>query len=160
MQQTPETIRSADAETLAEMDIEYPFDEELTVPQFSGESRLFIGKLSDDIVVSSVWRASGKVSGNVVFHRRNGIAICDAIDQLLTSESAWEHPVSITEGKDSITVSFSSSWPHNTPAPLERINVINRRNYLLDGLESHIVEISLPPSEAKKFADKLRQILT
>lgn len=157
MQQETETIRSADAETLAEIDIEYSYDEELTVPQFAGKSKLLIGRLGDDIVVSSVWRNSGKASGDVVFQRRNAIEICEAIERLLSAEEAWDHPIAIENGKDKVTVSFSSSWPHNTTAPLERVQVINRRSYLLDGLESHIVEISLPPSQAKKFAEKLRQ---
>lgn len=158
MQQEIEHITSADATTIAEMDVEYLHDEELTVPQFAGKSRVFIGTLGDDIVVSSVWRNSGKASGDVVFEKRNATAICDAIEQLTSVESPWEQPIVIEQGRDQITVSYSSSWPHNTTAPLERIQVINRRNYTLDGLESHIVEISLPPAQAKKFADKLRQI--
>lgn len=159
MQQEIEHITSADATTIAEMDVEYLHDEELTVPQFAGKSKIFIGTLRDDIVVSSVWRNSGKASGDVFFEKRNATAICDAIEQLTSVESPWEQPIVIEEGKDQITVSYSSSWPHNTTAPLERIQVINRRNYTLDGLESHIVEISLPPAQAKKFADKLRQIV-
>ena len=159
MEQEPEAIRSADAETLAGMDIEYLYDEELTVPQFAGASRLMIGTLGDDIVVSSIWRNSGKASGDVAFDRRNGLAICDAIDKILSAETPWEERVEIADGKDKITVSFSSSWPHNTTAPLERVQVINRRNYTLDGLESHIVYVLLPPSQAKKFADKLRSVL-
>lgn len=159
MQDETETISSADADTLAEIEIEYANDEELTVPQFAGKSKVLIGTLGDDIVVSSLWRNSGKTSGDVVFSRENAIAICEAIDQLITAEAPWDQPISITQGQDKVVVSFSNSWPHNTTAPLERVQVINRRNYLLDGLESHIVEISLPPSQAKKLADKLRQVL-
>lgn len=159
MQQETETISSADAKTLAEIEIEYANDEELTVPQFAGKSKVLIGTRGDDIVVSSVWRNSGKTSGDVVFSRANGIEISDAIEQLLSAEAPWNQPISILKGKDKVVVSFSSSWPHNTTAPLERVQVINRRNYVLDGLESHIVEVSLPPSQARKFADKLREVL-
>lgn len=159
MPKETEAIRSADAQPLAEIEIEYPYDEELTVPHFAGKSKLLIGRLGDDIVVSSVWRNSGKASGDVAFERRNGIGICEAIEQLLSSESPWDGPIAIASGKDDLTISFSSSWPHNTSAPLERVQVINRRNYLLDGLESHIAEFSLPPSQAKRFAEKLRQVL-
>lgn len=159
MEQEPENIRSADAEMLTEINIEYPYDEELTVPQFAGKSKLMIGTLGNDIVVSSIWRNSGKASGDVVFERGNGLAICDAIDKVLSAETPWEERVEIADGKDKITVSFSSSWPHNTTAPLERVQVINRRNYTLDGLESHIVYVLLPPTQAKKFADELRLVL-
>ena len=149
MQQDTETISSADANTLGEIEIEYAYDEELTVPQFAGVSKVLIGTLGDDIIVSSVWRNSGKTSGNVVFDRQNTAAICEAIEQLVSAETRSEEPILVTNGKDSVTVSFTSSWPHNTTAPLERIQVINRRNYLLDGLESHIVEI-IPTAIASK----------
>lgn len=158
-EQETETISSADAEILAAVDIEYANDEELTVPQFAGKSKLLIGRLGSDIVVSSVWRNTGKASGDVVFEQNSGTKVCDAVEQLLSAETPWEKPISIDTGKDKLTVSFSSSWPHNTSAPLERVQVINRRNYVLDGLESHIVEISLPPSQARKFAETLRQVL-
>ena len=159
MQQETEIFTSADASIFAEMDIEYSNDEELTVPHFAGKSKLMIGFLGDDIVISSVWRNSGKASGDVVFHRRNAFRICGAIDGLLASDKPWDGPAAIEEGKDKLTVSFSSSWPHNTIAPIERVQVGNRRNYMLDGLESHIVEVSLPPSQASRFADLLRQVL-
>lgn len=159
MPEKPETILSVDAETLAVIDVEYSNDEVLTVPQFAGKSKVLIGRLGEDIVVSSVWRNSGKTSGDVVFERQNGVVVCDALEKLLASDMPWEQPISITNGNDKLTVSFSSSWPHNTTAPIERIQIINRRNYLLDGLESHIVEVSLPPSQARKFADSLRLAL-
>jgi hypothetical protein len=155
----PEIFTSTDAEILAELNIENPYDEELTVPQFAGKSKLMIGTLGEDVVVSSVWRNSGKASGDVVFGWANAAAVVDAIERLLSFESPWEQPISITNGMDKLSVSFSSSWPHNTTAPLERVQVINRRNYMLDGLESHIVEISLPPSQARKFADELRRVI-
>jgi hypothetical protein len=158
MEPETEIISSADAETMAELDIEYPHDEELTVPQFAYQSRLLIGKLRDDLVISAVWKSTGTSRGILVFQQANRAALSDAIDRILASPEPWENAAEVSSGKDKLVIAFSNSWSHTTPAPLERLNVRNQRNYVLDGVESTHEGISLPPASARLLAGKLRTL--
>lgn len=160
MKQGAEIFNSEEAETIAEIDIEYLHDEEITVPQFAYQSKLLIGKLGDDFVVSATWRSTGTGRGILVFERGSGSAVCDAIDRILASPEPWETPIEISNGSDRLTVTFSSSWSHTVPAPLERLNIRNRRNYVLDGVEAAVEGISLPPASARRFADEMRRAAT
>jgi hypothetical protein len=152
----PEIIKSADAETIAELAIEYPHDEELTVPQFAYQSKLVISKLRDDFVISAVWKSTGTGRGILVFQQANRVTLCEAVDRILASPEPWENSTRFSFGKDKLVIACSSSWPHTTPAPLERLSIRNQRNYLLDGVESAHEGISLPPAIAQLFVEKLR----
>lgn len=153
-----EVIDASRAEMLGEIPVEYGNDEEITKPGSATQVKLFVGILETDVVVSSLNRNSGKISGELAIEKENVLFIADAIEKLLSAEKPWEEPIEKKTGKDDLLVFYSSSWAHNLPAPLERVVVRNRRTYVIDGLRAHLLGLEMPPPTARKFAAEIRKL--
>jgi hypothetical protein len=158
MSQQIENIDSKRARTISEFLLEYENDEEITKPDAAQRARLFIGVLDDDVIVSSQSRNTGEIWGNIAIEKRNINFVAESIEKLLGAEKPWETPIEYENGKDRLLIYYGSSWAHNLPAPFERINVRNRRNYEMDGLRSIDVEMELPPRMAQKFAEQIKKL--
>jgi len=153
-----EVIDFRQAQTLGEISIEYENDERITKPESATQNKLFIGVAEDDVVVSSLARNGGKVSGELAIEKENILFVADAIEKLLSAEKPWENPIERKNGKDDLLIFYSSSWAHNLPAPLERIVVRNRRRYVIDGLRAHLLGLELPPGAAREFAGEIKKL--
>lgn len=153
-----EVIDASRAQTLGEISIEYENDEEITKPESATQTKLFIGVAGDEVVISSLNKNSGKVSGELAVEKENILFVADAIEKLSGEEKPWEKPIEAQRGKDDLLVFYSSSWAHNLPAPLERVVVRNRRQYVIDGLRSHLLGLELPPPAARKFAAEIKKL--
>jgi hypothetical protein len=153
-----EVIDFRQAETLGEIPIEYENDEEITKPDSATQVKLFVGVAETDVVVSSLNKTSGKVSGELAIEKQNVLFVADAIEKLLSAEKPWDEPIEKKSGKDDLLIFYSSSWAHNLPAPLERVVVRNRRRYVIDGLRAHLLGLEMPPGAARKFIAEIRKL--
>ena len=158
MNDQAETIDSSEMQILDEFPVEYRNDEEITAPENSEKAGLAVCALVENIIIAYRSRKSGRLIGEIVFEKQSGAPIAAGIDELLSQEKPWDAPIEIKDGKDEILMTFSSSQAHNLPAPLERVNIYNRRNYELDGLRSRDVWVSLPPHSAQQLAKSLAKL--
>lgn len=157
MAEAAEKIDSSQMKILSEFSVEYENDEEITKPDSAEKKKVFLCSLDENVIVAYQSRITGRIVSVIVFEKDNAFEVGKTINKILDSREPWSEPAEIEEGKDKILITYSSSWAHNLPAPLERINVYNRRNYELDELRAQDMWLSLPPKMAKKFADEIEK---
>lgn len=154
-----EIIESDNAEVLAEIPFDYDNDEEITKPDSTLETKIFVCRLNEtETVFRSLDRNSGKISGDLVIETQNLPFVAESIDRLLSLEKPWNENLELKNGKDDLLIYFASSWAGNLPAPFERISVNNRRLYVLDGLRSQLLGVNLPLKTAHKIVEEIRKI--
>lgn len=158
MNEQAEIIDSSKMQILNCFPVEYENDEEITAPENAEKSEVCVCSLDKNIIVASRSKKSGRLIGEIVFDKRSASPVAKGFDKLLSEEKPTDAPVEFENGADKILITFSSSWAHNLPAPLERINFYNRRNYELDDLRSRDIWLSLPPKSARRLADELAKL--
>lgn len=158
MDETAEIIDSSQMNVLSEFSLEYENDEEITKAESTTRVKLYLGTLKDDVIISSLSRNTQEMQGDLVVEKQNIRFVGESINELLKKEKPWEESIKEESGKDKILITYSSSWAHNLPAPFERINVYNRRNYELDGLRSRDWWLTLPPKMAQRLADEITKL--
>lgn len=151
-----EKIDSSGMRVLSEFPVKYENDEELTIPHEAEKATILIGALDENIIIAYSSKKTGNIISEIVFERNNIFSVGQSISEILEKREPWNEPFKYESGKDNILVTYSSSWAHNLPAPLERVNVYNRRNYELDGLRARDMWLSLPPKMARKLADEIK----
>lgn len=142
-------------EILSEFPLEYDNDEEITKSESTSRIKTYIGTLENDVIISSLSRNTHEVTGDLVVEKQNITFIAESINRLLDEEKPWEESIKKESGKDKLLIYYSSSWANNLPAPYERINVENKRNYELDNLRSRDWWLELPPRMAQRLADEI-----
>lgn len=157
MTENVETFDSKQMEILTEFPVEYDNDEEITVPQNAEKSHVLLARLGENLVIGYRWKKTGEAVGSVIFENRNILSVADGIVKLLNEEEPWNAPLEFDAGRDKVLITYSSSWAHNLPAPLERVNVYNHGSYEFDGLRAHDVWFSVPPKFAQKLADEIKK---
>lgn len=145
-------------EILSEFPVEYDNDEEITVPQNAEKSHVLLGTLGENIVIAYRSKKSNRIITDVVFEKESILSVGKSINGILREGELWTQPVEYEKGKDKVLVTYSSSFGHTITAPLERVNVYNRRDYELDGLRAQDMWLSLPPRMAKKLAGEIEKI--
>lgn len=158
MNQETEIINSSRMTVLSEFPVEYENDEQITKPEDAEKADLYICSLDENIVVAYRSAKTGRRISELVFEKTNVSAVAGSVDKLLETENPWDAPLEIESGRDKILITYSSSWAGNLPAPLERINVYNRRDYELDDLRARDVWLSLPPKTARRFAVEMTKL--
>ncbi|MDQ3323397.1 MAG: hypothetical protein M3525_13350, partial [Acidobacteriota bacterium] len=136
MNEEAEIIDSSKMEILSEFPLEYENDEEITKAESTARTKLYIGTIGSDVIISSLSRNTNEIRGDLVVEKQNIVFVGESINELLNREKPWEESIKKESGKDKLLIYYSSSWANNLPAPFERIVVRNRRNYVLDRLEA------------------------
>ncbi|MDQ3323974.1 MAG: hypothetical protein M3525_16290 [Acidobacteriota bacterium] len=145
-------------EVLSEFPLEYDNDEEITKSESTSRIKTYIGIIENNVIISSLSRNTGEITGDLVVEKRNIVFIADSINELLNREKPWEESIKAESGKDKLLIYYSSSWANNLPAPFERVNIENKRNYELDNLRSRDWWLILPPRMAQKLADEIAKL--
>ncbi len=158
MNKEPEIIDSNQMKVLSNFPIEYENDEEITKPESAEKAELSICSLDKNIIIAYRSKKSGRLISEIIFDKQNILLVAKNVDKLLSEEKPWDKPIEFENGKDKLLITYSSSWAHNLPAPFERINIYNRRNYELDNLQSRDIWLSLPPEMAQRFADEITKL--
>jgi hypothetical protein len=158
MNEEPEIIDSSKMEVLSEFPLEYENDEEITKAESTAGIKLYVGIMENDVIISSLSRNTHEVRGDLVVEKQNILFVAESIKELLNRDKPWEESIKKESGKDKLLIYYSSSWAHNLPAPFERVVVRNRRNYVVDRLESTFLGLELPPKMAQRFADEITKL--
>lgn len=151
-----EKFDSSELNILSEFPIEYDNDEEITVPHNAEKSHVLLGTLDESAALGYRWKKTNEAVVSVIFEKSNIQLIADGIEKLLNEKEPWNAPLEFDGGRDRILITYSSSWAHNLPAPLERVNVYNHGSYELDGLRAQDVWFSVPPKAANQLAQEIR----
>lgn len=153
-----EIIDSSKIEILSEFPLEYESDEEITKAEGTAGIKLYVGIRENDVIISSLSRNTHEVRGDLVVEKQNILFVAESMKELLNRDKPWEESIKKESGKDKLLIYYSSSWAHNLPAPFERINIENKRNYELDDLRSRDWWLILPPRMAQRFADEITKL--
>ena len=156
MNEQTEIFDSAKMKVLGEFALEYDNDETITQPAESSRAKIFVGTIGENIIIASQSRNTQEITGDLIVEKQNLRFIAESIEDLLDREKPWEAAIERESGKDNLQIYLTNSWAHNLPAPLERINIKNSRNYELDGLRSRDWWLSLPPRMAQKLLDEIK----
>ena len=158
MNEEPEIIDSSKMEVLSEFPLEYENDEEITKAESTSRIKTYVGVIGNNVIISSLSKNTHEITGDLVVEKRNIMFIAESINELLDREKAWEESIKKESGKDKLLIYYSSSWANNLPAPFERINIENKRNYELDDLRSRDWWLILPPRMAQRLADEITKL--
>lgn len=154
-----EVISSQDAQPIFEIPINYPNDEEITMPTRCENSKIYFCDLDGEKVFTGYPGKADKIPANLVVKNENLQFMADSLESLANSESPWQKEYVKDNEGDKLSIFFESNWGHDLPAPYERIVIRNERKYILDGLRSHLLVLELPKKAAQDLAKKLSEYL-
>lgn len=158
MTENVEKFDTSRMEILSEFPVKYDNDEEITKPQDSDKAKIYIASLNENVVIAYQSRKTGRIVSDIVFEKDSILSVGKGVNEVLEKDEPWKEPVEYEKGRDNVLITYSSSFGHDVVAPLERVNVYNRRNYELDGLRAQDMWLSLPPRMAKKLADETEKL--